>query len=763
MLLILPSMCDKDQTGTALLKFTLLDGDSQKQIPGKIVFVQNKQDTVQLNIPETFGLAPEKNGFYTAFGKGEVTIPAGTFTVYASRGMEYSIDKKKIKFKNGSVVEENWSIEREFDPEGYVSADMHMHTTNSDGHCSEEERVTSLIGENVEFAAMTDHNFVTDLQPAVEKLGVSEYITTCPGNELTTNVGHFNIFPLPPNTAAFDPNQRDGSILFGYRDGFPKPVLNLVNHPRWEGLDYFGQYYVDHVTGETSNPDFSLNFEAMEIMNEPIGWGLLTGSSNKISVWDEWFNLLNKGFRITGIGNSDSHVLLSSPVGYPRNYITSSTDNPAQLNPYDLVQNIIDHKVTVSRGVFVDFVVNGKWHIGSNVEDTDGSVDLFIEVKAPSWVCIDEVKIFGNGREVWSEKNRASKGTLQYKNKITLQPEVDTWYVVKAEGNHTMWPIVPDQHELPVTPVGFTNPIWVDIDGNGFETERDRAKQFIQQYSLDTESLLEKFKNSDWWLQRQVLALIDNKSDLKNETIRQLFFSDVKMARKYAYSKISEHATQDDIQLFNSAKTNVTENEERLLVDTYIAKLSPDSSLLDFMFSSVINSPMDLRKEQCSIISMKQYVKQWQAVGPFPGDNEQSLNIVYKPEEQLNLTTSYNGKDNKKIQWQNISTEENGFVDLAKLTDDTKGSVAYAHSKIKSKKRFKTVLLFGSDDGAVVWFNGQEIYRKIVSRSPNPYDELIPIEISEGENTFLVKVSNGGGDWGLYLEVFDPLKIISLN
>lgn len=755
--LILAVFC-QSQSGTAQLKFVILDENTQQPIPAKLVFTQGDNDKINLNIPQTFGLAPERNAFYIAFGKGEVEIPAGTYTIYATRGMEYSIDKKVVEIKRGAVVEQQWTITREINPPDYVGADLHMHTTNSDGQCSPEERVSSIVGEGVEFAVAADHNFVTDFKPDVEKLGVGQYVTTCPGNELTTTIGHFNIYPLPPNTEPFDFTRLDPGILFKYRDDLPGPVVNQVNHPRRLGCEYLTYLGVEPVTSESENPLFSRNFEVMEIMNKTIGWGLFTGAKNKISVWDEWFNFLNSGFRATGVGNTDTHSLHGMPVGTPRNYIAASTENPAELDAYEIAQNLIDHKVSVARGVFVNITVNQIHPIGSEVSDTDGAVDLAIEVLAPSWVKVDKVTLYGNAHEIWSEQIKSSECVLHYSKKLKLNPELDTWYVVKAEGSQSLWPIVPDQDGIPVTPVGFTNPVWVDIDGNGFETERDRAKQFIEQHGKDSDSFKAAVKKADWWQQRQIAALVKKDSEFESIMIKNFLSSDVKIAREFAYRRIGEKGNAADIQLLQSTKQSLKDDDERRLVDAYIAKLGPKTELLGFINNSVINSKPGLRHEQCRILSTKKYLRNWNVIGPFANENDAGLSTRYAPENQIDLNESYTDKTGRTIHWQPLTGEKSGYIDLKQITDDANYSVAYAYTSINCPETVNTVLFFGSDDGSAIWHNGQDIYHKFVRRSSNPYDEIIPIELKKGENNFLVKVENGSGSWGFYLEIFDPLN-----
>jgi hypothetical protein len=155
---------------------------------------------------------------------------------------------------------------------------------------------------------------------------------------------------------------------------------------------------------------------------------------------------------------------------------------------------------------------------------------------------------------------------------------------------------------------------------------------------------------------------------------------------------------------------------------------------------------------------MKQYLRNWNVVGPFANENDEGLSTSYAPENEINLNESYTDKTGHAIQWQQVTGEKSGFIDLKQITDDADYSVAYAYTSINCPETVNTVLFFGSDDGSAIWHNGREIYREFIRRSSNPYDEIIPIELNKGENNFLVKVENGSGSWGFYLEIFDPLN-----
>ena len=59
----------------------------------------------------------------------------------------------------------------------------------------------------------TDHNFVVDYQPALQRLGLERFINTGVGLELTTiDRGHFNGFPLQRGTGELADLDGDGKL-----------------------------------------------------------------------------------------------------------------------------------------------------------------------------------------------------------------------------------------------------------------------------------------------------------------------------------------------------------------------------------------------------------------------------------------------------------------------------------------------------------------------------------------------------------------------
>jgi hypothetical protein len=735
----------------AVLNFRILDSKTGQPIPGKLIFLKNNKE-IDLGIPDQKFLAPEKNGFYTANGKGQVSIPVGEYTVYACRGMEYSIEKKKVEIKQ-SENSITWSIKREFNPPGYVASAFHMHTLNSDGNCTEEERVTSLIGGGLEFAASSDHNYVSDFTDAVEAMQANEYITTCPGNELTTDRGHYNIYPLPPETEASVHDPEDARVLFGHARDVQNSNIIQANHPRMGGLDYFGHYEVDPLSGVAEDPTFSWDFDAVEVMNGAVGWGITTNEKNYYPVWYDWFNFFNMGFNVTGVGNTDSHNLFGQPMGWPRNYIASSTDDPAEIDVREITKNIKENKVSVSRGVYTNLVINKNGKIGSEIVDKDGKIKVKLKALSPSWAKFEQVSLYANGRKIWSKN---IEPTSKFKKTLKLRPENDTWYVFRAEGNSGLWPIVPKQHGYDVTPLGFTNPVWVDIDGNGFETEKDRALDFINKYSDDIDTFNAQLESKDIWFIRQLLGHVEKGGELELSLLKGLLRYEDKFIRKFTFLRLAKLKTPEAQKYLSSIKSDIEDKNVRLLVEAMTSQDAPFQKKVSILRQSWDMKNEQFRKRITKMLSPHKYQTQWHIVGPFDNPESDGLYIEYPPEKKIDLDKSYLGKDNKEISWQKIKGEENGLIDFIKFFDDTRYSVVYAYVNIPSDQELETAIIFGSDDGSAVWHNGKELYRDFARRSAIPHNEIIPLTLNKGDNKFLVKVENGTSGWGLYFQLLTP-------
>lgn len=352
-----------------------------------------------------------------------------------------------------------------------------------------------------------------------------------------------------------------GEILDGLRamgrDGVD-PVT-FVAHPRDGILGYFDQFGFDPYVGEIGQPvadagfltltnplldsrNFDTDFDALELLNgkrfdilrtptqpeldqaaaefaagDPMdGYPLFErtlqeqqdleagiyrlgyGLHGQI---DDWFSLLNLGFRYTALGNSDTHDKTGVEAGCPRNYVASPTDDPAYIRTEDIAAAVKAGHVIATTGPFVRFTADDAYSVGDELV-SDQPVQFYIEVQSPTWYNVDHVELYRNGEliEEWQIES-PNADIVNLAATFEDQPDVDSWYVVIAMGDDALDPLFtpveyppvylqdvvsealsgvdavsnllsalpPHPRQYSVYPYALTNPIYVDIDGDGWD------------------------------------------------------------------------------------------------------------------------------------------------------------------------------------------------------------------------------------------------------------------------------------------------------
>src|SRR6185312_12726773 len=115
-----------------------------------------------------------------------------------------------------------------------------------------------------------------------------------------------------------------------------------------------------------------------------------------------WLQTLNQGFRVTGVVNSDAHDNFHG-TGWLRNWIQSSTDDPAQIQPLELVRASNQGRLIMSNGPFLEVKLNEAGQTnsitaGQDLAVSSGKVQLDVRVQTPNWFDIDHVFVLVNGK-----------------------------------------------------------------------------------------------------------------------------------------------------------------------------------------------------------------------------------------------------------------------------------------------------------------------------------------------------------------------------
>jgi hypothetical protein len=441
-------------------------------LPAKVT-IRALGDTPTYPLPKIYGTPRYTAGaaklVYAHTGQAEARLPPGRYRVSVSRGFEYDLAEREVELAPDAVLPAHFVLRRVVDTTGYLCGDFHIHAQKSpDSDDMDEEKVAAFAAEGLEVPVSTDHEFVADYAPTIQRLGLGAFMRSIIGEEVTTTtLGHFNAFPLELNPAK--PNQgfiewhfKSGPEIFAeIRANAGRPVLQL-NHPRSPAIGgYFSATGYDPETGTTTKPDqWSNDFDAIEVVN-----GKRIEDPTQ-GVYADWYSFLNQGKRVTATGNSDNHHIFTGEVGFPRNYVRVDSDDFLAFNERAFVESVRAGQVIVSGGPFITVALGGKGP-GAMVTVTGGEVRLDVVVQAPSWMDVNRLYVVANG-EVALERELApadadpANPVVRFRGTLPFTPTRDTWYVVHVRGSRGMDPVVAGAR-----PFAFTNAIYVDVDGNG--------------------------------------------------------------------------------------------------------------------------------------------------------------------------------------------------------------------------------------------------------------------------------------------------------
>jgi hypothetical protein len=103
----------------------------------------------------------------------------------------------------------------------------------------------------------------------------------------------------------------------------------------------------------------------------------------------------------------------------------------------------------------------------------DGKVGIHVRVQSAPWVSVDEVRIIINGeRKLIFPVRQESQEALKFDENIVLSLDRDSSIIAEALGKKSLYPVLQAKArdgllENAILPYALTNPVFVDVDGNG--------------------------------------------------------------------------------------------------------------------------------------------------------------------------------------------------------------------------------------------------------------------------------------------------------
>ena len=465
---------------TGSIHVTATDFDTGGGLPARIQVLPAGSSSIP-SVPDHFGEAKPVGGRlhveYPVSGEVTVKVPVGEWEVIVSRGYEYELHRETVNVTADGTVDVSAALEHVVDTTGIMCGDFHIHTHRSaDSGDDATWKLQSAVADGLDIPVRTEHEFVADFSKEIAALGIEDWVGNVGSVEMTSMEiwGHMGVVPLIPDETKVNngtplwqefPTLANPSVQLrtmeppevfdNVRARDEQPAM-IIFHPRGS-KNYFDYAQYNPTTGMSTKPErWDEDFTLVEVFNSS-SWPTDLGG-----VVADWLSFLNFGRKVFAVGSSDSHRIRSSPVGYPRTCMDLGTDTPSEVTGVGVRDALVQGKVTISGGVYVDATVNGVGP-GGEVSGASSTMTVRIRVQAASWVDVDAIDVVVDGEvqdriSILPGDADPSNPTVRFDKDVTINvtPATGSYVIVAAYGNSNLDPVHPGRR-----PFGVTNPIFM--------------------------------------------------------------------------------------------------------------------------------------------------------------------------------------------------------------------------------------------------------------------------------------------------------------
>jgi hypothetical protein len=452
-----------------MLHVTIMDGEGN-MVPGGII-LQVGHDA-PLN----------QDGLFQAINGGDRRFPvhAGAYTIVAMKGFDFSIASANVTVTTSEISDITLLIHKVINTPDQLTMTTHDHSEYAiDATGNLNDRVHNALACGIEFPMLTDHDYFSNLQPFIEEEGQASLLKSSVGIEISP-LGFHSIglnCKNPPayptyNSIGFGEYDDEGLMTTKYT---PNQLFDMarndhqcqyvgVAHP-WEGsamFNYIGMEPGDDPADTADMLDMA-KVNGLEILNSDNDWNNLAGG-----YLAGWFTLLNYGYNVWAVGGSDQDEYVIN-FGYPLNLVEAGTDSAADVVVDDLFNNLNAGHSFVYAGPYVTVDIAGKSYgdtVDLSVIDEMPTGDIVVQ--APAWMNVEFVRVFANGEMIADNvvPARIEGSVTVFSGTIPIDTFVTDTYIVVVAGSSSFESRMPGYGRPPLS---VTNPIFIDVDGDGWE------------------------------------------------------------------------------------------------------------------------------------------------------------------------------------------------------------------------------------------------------------------------------------------------------
>lgn len=420
----------------------------------------------------------------------EIALPAGRYRVYATRGTLYSVASQDLEIHpKQSVSLALEAPEPVVEVGQWVSADFHVHSGYSfDSATAPIDQLRSFVAQGADVLVATEHDNVVDLSGVASAAGLDDRLTVMGGAELTgmaqvgeapRTMGHANVYPLAADPSTFagglplHEGKRLHRVMGEIRSAHPQALVQL-NHPRDVNAPDADLAYFDHLSrGEKFNPGLALgNVQNRSLLEPDPASGLRDldfdvlelANGRDLALYQQvradWLSLILQGEYRPAVASSDSHHAYD-PVAMPRSFVAYEGPRQHPVDIAKVLDGVRQGRVFGSSGPIPRVVLRNDQGQQAGIGETasGSSFYLVLSADAAPWVDVSQAWVYLNG--VVLKGGPIRKGQEW---DLPIEVEQDSFITVEIYGE----PGAAYSAVAPgYTPMAYTNPIWIDADGDG--------------------------------------------------------------------------------------------------------------------------------------------------------------------------------------------------------------------------------------------------------------------------------------------------------
>lgn len=206
------------------------------------------------------------------------------------------------------------------------------------------------------------------------------------------------------------------------------------------------------------------------------------------------------------------------------------------------------------------------------------------------------------------------------------------------------------------------------------------------------------------------------------------------LTRALAQRKTPEQ-WQETVAKMRDKRKDWIKAEEVDLIANYLAEITADAGLL----------------------------RHWKICGPFENASGEALRTVLGPEQSLDFTAEYPGRDKQPATWKDVElADDTAILDFEAHFGNLDRAAAFAYTKVTSDTERMVSFRLSGDDMFELFVNGEKVLQRLVEQ-PFDYDQdTLPVRLVAGENHILVKVYDIHGPWRLRARLTETSQPASL-